>query len=93
MEKIKDVVCKKCGLINSVHIVEKGVHKMAFCDGCGAWVKNIGYDVARFYVGKYKGMKVEDVDDKNYLEWFLRETKPKEKMKEALEAQIKKLLI
>lgn len=92
---MRDIVCTKCGLMNSTNIVEKNRQKVCFCAGCGAYIKNIGYAEDKFYIGKYKGRKVCEVDDKNYLSWFLNESSIKKspKMREAIEEKIKKLLL
>jgi len=90
-----DIICKKCGLINSVHVVEKNGQKTVWCDGCGAYIKNLGYAEDKFYFGKYKGIKVSDCVDKQYMEWFLNAPtiKKSEKMREALRKQIETLLV
>ena len=76
---ISDLICRKCGSINSTNIVEKkfsgGSHHAAYCAGCGAFIKNIPHDAARFYFGKYKGMAISECTDIWYMEWFYREVK------------------
>jgi uncharacterized protein (DUF3820 family) len=87
--EIEDLTCRGCGAINSTNIIEKGVHHMAYCAKCGAWIKNIAYNSPCFYFGKYKGKEVAAVHDIGYLEWFLREVKkPGKRMFEAVQRQV-----
>ena len=89
---MQDIICKKCGAINFLHIEEKGVHKIAYCDNCGAYIKHVAYDKQKFYIGRYKGMAVEDATDLNYLEWFLANVqKISPAMKTAITDRITKL--
>lgn len=84
-----DITCKKCDAINFFHIEQKGVHKIAYCDNCGAYIKHVAYDKQKFYIGKFKGMAVEDCIDLNYLEWYLKSiAKISPAMKTAIEERI-----
>ena len=63
------LVCKKCGTIDDFYVIEKDVHKMAYCGSCDAWIKNIAYKPQQFYVGKYKGVELSKINDLSYLKW------------------------
>lgn len=64
-----DIVCNKCGLINDYHVIEKANNKVAYCNGCESYIKNIPHDVPKLYVGKYKGIPISEIEDLNYLKW------------------------
>jgi uncharacterized protein (DUF3820 family)/ribosomal protein L37E len=69
-----EISCKKCGLVNSYHVQQRGPHRTAYCDGCGAYIKHLPQEESEFIMpfGKYKGeplsMMVSD-DEIKYLEW------------------------
>lgn len=89
----ENVICTTCGLANDYRIEVKAHNHVAYCNGCGRYIKNIPYATEpTFYFGRYKGMKVSDLIDKKdrpYLEWFLKEVKDiKPAMKEAIIKQI-----
>lgn len=86
----KDLVCRKCGAINCTQIIDKGVHHTAFCSVCGAYIKNVAYNVPTIYFGKYKNFAVKDISDKDYLIWFLANIpKITDRLREAIEEQIR----
>lgn len=85
------IVCKKCGLIDDYYTELKNGQNTAFCLGCGAYIKNIPYAKQSFYFGKYKGKTVSDVDDIEYLIWFLNNVKTSPTMKDAVIQQIELL--
>lgn len=86
----KEVTCKNCGNIDDYSITVKANNHMAFCNGCGKFIKNIAYNSPKFYVGKFKGKLVSEVTDKSYLQWFLT-TNPAEAMREAIGKRITEL--
>lgn len=63
------VVCKSCGCIDSYRTEKKANNLCAFCNDCGAFIKNLPTDVPRMYVGKYKDKPIKDIDDLPYLKW------------------------
>lgn len=85
------ITCKKCGLIDDYRTELKNGQNTAFCNGCGAYIKNIPYAKSKFYFGKYKGELVSDVTDIEYLSWFLKNVKCSPKMIEDIENQLYKL--
>jgi len=63
------VICKLCGTVDDYRTEKKANNTCAFCNSCGAFIKNIPTDTLRFYVGKYKGMAIKEVEDVGYLQW------------------------
>ena len=89
-----EIVCKRCGLVNdySTRLNPNNNGLAAICNGCQCHIKFIPQDKpAEFFIGKYKGSKVSSCNDKDYLKWFLGNTKPNEKTKKAVEHRIKEL--
>ena len=41
----------------------KGTQKVATCNMCGNFIKNIAYQPAKFYFGKYKGKEISECMD------------------------------
>jgi len=67
-----DIVCNKCGLVNDYRTIQKSNNKVAYCNGCDSYIKNIPHDVPKLYVGKYKGIPIDTIEDLNYLQWALK---------------------
>lgn len=86
MEKI---VCLKCGAEDKFYTELKSNNNVARCSECDSYIKNIPYAAEKvFYFGKYKDKKVSEVEDIQYLEWVLKNTKQTKGMVEAIEKQI-----
>lgn len=84
--------CKKCGCSGIFRTEQKGVHLVAHCGRCDAYIQNLPTEAPAFYFGKYKGKKVIEVDDLGYLEWYLEKvTKITSRMRSAITEQIQKL--
>lgn len=64
-----DIVCNKCGLVNDYRTIQKANNQVAYCNGCDSYIKNIPHDVPKLYVGKYKGIPIDQITDLNYLQW------------------------
>jgi hypothetical protein len=69
---MENITCKKCGLIDDYSITEKAGHKMAYCNGCYSFIKNIAHQPPLFYFGKHKGTRIDECWDINYLEWCIK---------------------
>lgn len=67
-----DIVCNKCGSVNDYRTIQKANNKVAYCNGCDAYIKNIPHDVPKLYVGKYKGIPIDTIEDLSYLQWALK---------------------
>jgi uncharacterized protein (DUF3820 family) len=89
-----EIVCKWCGLLNDYNTVLNPANNglAAICNGCGRHIKFLPQNKpVQFYIGKYKGTKVSSCDDKDYLKWFLANTNPNDKVKQAVQHRIKEL--
>lgn len=64
-----DVICTKCGSVNDYTTRQNGPHTTAYCNTCTAYIKNIPSAKPTFYVGKFKGTAIEEVNDLGYLIW------------------------
>lgn len=87
------IQCPKCSSI-SYKIEDRGVHKTAFCDKCGAYIKNIPQGLPqKLYFGKYKDREVSSmtsIDEVKYLKWLIQNTEIKSNsLREAILKQIK----
>lgn len=89
--KTEDIVCKKCGLVNEYKVIDKNGQKTAWCNGCDAWIKNIPHAEPMMYFGKYKGAKIFEVTDRQYLQWCLEKGLFKGNIKDAVEKRISEL--
>lgn len=89
----KDIVCLNCGGVNDYRTEMKSGQLTAWCNGCDKYIKNISYQVQKFYFGKHKGKAVKEVEDKNYLQWFLDNAgiKKSEAMLSALKDRISEI--
>lgn len=84
-----ELFCKKCGQNCNVFIEVKSNNHCAYCSQCGGFIQNVPYDEPRMYFGRYKDMKIEDIDDKPYLQWVLDNTDVSGRIREAIEVHIK----
>lgn len=75
---MKTLFCNHCHKEVGFLIEKKSNNNVAFCSDCGCYIKNVPnsflgiektYHV--FYFGKFKGIKVKDCTDKNYLLWAM----------------------
>jgi uncharacterized protein (DUF3820 family) len=79
---MENVTCKKCGLIDDYSVTEKSGHKMAYCNGCNSFIKNIAHQPPYFYFGKYKGTRIDECWDIDYLGWCMKNNVLKGRHKE-----------
>jgi len=67
--------CPKCGVENDYVITERGIHKTAYCNPCGSYIKNLPQGKPFIFMfGKFKGTPLDDMkstDQINYLHWIL----------------------
>lgn len=63
------VTCTHCGSIDNYRTELKSTNLCAYCNDCGFFIKNIPYSKPAFYIGKYKGQFIENIDDLAYLQW------------------------
>lgn len=82
------IVCKKCGTIDDYRTIDNNQHKMAYCNSCDAWIKNMPYKDPQFYFGKYKGQYIAHVNDLFYLKWVRDNVKMAVHMRNAVNDRI-----
>jgi predicted nucleic acid-binding Zn-ribbon protein len=75
MEK---VICSNCGSVDNYHKTKQefedgSIHIRATCKDCGKYIKYVPKDAPSTYIpfGKYKGRHTYEVDDLDYLRWFI----------------------
>jgi len=72
------VICNKCGTIDDFRTEKKSNNLVAYCNGCGFYIKNLPYSEPALYFGKYNGTKIKDFttpEMMNYLHWALNNCK------------------
>lgn len=87
-----EITCKKCNSVNNYHTEKKANNLVAYCNSCGAFIKNIPQDEPKFYFGKYKGLKVSEMnypEHLNYFKWCLVNLRLPETLSRAIEEKIK----
>lgn len=85
---MEDIVCTHCGLINDFRVERKANNDVAYCNGCDRYIKNIPHSEPAFYIGKYKGTPIKDIEDMGYLKWALKEMKLTANMRTAIQKRI-----
>lgn len=88
---MKEIVCRSCGVVNNYTTELRNNQKVATCNECGSFIKNIPYAVQKFYFGKYKGTPISECDDLSYLNWFVENTKPTPNLKKSCLERIETL--
>lgn len=67
---MEQIVCQHCGSVDDFKTELKSNQLTAYCNACGTFIKNLPQGKPKFYIGKYKGCFVHEVDDLKYLQWF-----------------------
>ena len=71
---MENLTCNKCGSHN-YNVTERGIHKTAYCDSCGSYIKNLPQGKPFIFMfGKFKGTPLLDMRSKeqtDYLHWIL----------------------
>ena len=86
--KIENIKCNKCGVENNYYTEVKANNNVCYCGKCNSYIKNIPYAEPKFYVGKYKGKFISEIEDINYLKWALGAMKLSESLRKAIENRI-----
>ena len=75
---MKTLFCNHCHKEVTFLIEKKSNNNVAFCTECGCFIKNVpnsflGIETTDhiFPFGKYKGVKIKDCVDENYLNWAM----------------------
>lgn len=85
------IICTNCGSVDDYEI-RVNLHKTAYCNSCGKYIKHIATDPPMFYVGKYSQIPISEIKNKDYLTWALNNMNNlKPRLKEAIQEQINKL--
>jgi hypothetical protein len=63
------VICKNCGTVDDYRTEVKANNHCAFCNSCGAFIKNIPVSKPKMHFGKYAGEYIENITDRQYLQW------------------------
>ena len=67
-----EIICKSCGEIENYRTEKKSNNLVAYCLGCGKFIKNLPYAEPAIYFGKYSGREIKNFDTPeliNYLHW------------------------
>lgn len=82
--------CRKCNQDQPVTIQVKANNHVAYCSVCGSYIKNIPHSTedSQFYFGKYKGTKIKDCKDLQYMKWILANVKLTEKIRDDISYRI-----
>lgn len=62
--------CRECGSVDYI-IKDQPPHKTAYCTNCGSYIKNIKQEDLTIWFGKYKGMKVSEMNSPDQKSWLL----------------------
>jgi hypothetical protein len=85
---METLFCPNCKIEEEYYTELKSNQNTARCMTCNTFIKNIPYEDPKFYVGKYKGQKVADIEDMGYLKWALKEMRLSASTRKAIEARI-----
>lgn len=85
---MQSVTCLKCGLVDDYKTERKANNDVAYCNGCGAYIKNIPRSEPALYIGKYKNIPIKDIEDIPYLKWAIKELKLSQHVRTAIEKRI-----
>lgn len=103
------VICYDCNLINDYFITVKLGLNICRCNGCGKYlgnkpntekeererIENLNKDEPLWIMpfGQYKGQEISKIDDPEYFEWLIKESKIKGCLLLALENRLAELII
>jgi len=85
---MEELICPKCGPTTEYYTELKSNNNVARCLKCDSFIKNLPHAEPTFYVGKYKGKKISEIEDIGYLKWALKEMKLSANMRSAIEKRI-----
>ncbi|MBD0298447.1 MAG: hypothetical protein ICV84_25140 [Flavisolibacter sp.] len=91
--KSTSLICRNCDPVEAYHTIKKANNPLAYCSVCGAFIKNLSYDVPRLYIGKYAGTPISEIEDLSYLRWVLHNMKLSKSIREAVIERIRSLSI
>lgn len=85
---MEELICPKCGSTTDYYTELKSNQNVARCNNCDSFIKNIPYQKPQLYVGKYKGMPIDEIEDMSYLRWALDKMKLSAAIRKAIETRI-----
>lgn len=86
------LTCQKCNAIDDYYTEVKANNNVARCNQCDSFIKNISYDKPKLYMGKYKGIPIDEIEDLSYLKWAAANMVTiGKKIRDAIHSQISKL--
>lgn len=89
---MENITCQKCYTLNDYRVEVKANNHVAYCNQCGAFIKNIPHADPVMYVGKYKDKKISEIEDLGYLIWAKKNMVTVGKnIRDAIQKQIDKL--
>jgi uncharacterized protein (DUF3820 family) len=80
------LTCPRCQTSNYTTELKSG-NLVATCEN-GHYIKNLPYSEPALYFGKYKGKKVVEIQDVDYLKWVLKNTHQGKHVRYAIQKQI-----
>lgn len=84
--------CQNCSKHTTFYTELKSNQNTARCTECGTFIKNIPYQPPMFYVGKYKGIPIDEIEDIGYLQWALQKmSNLKGRTRDAVQSRISQL--
>lgn len=86
-----EIICNECGDVDNYRTEKKGNNLVAYCQKCGAYIKNLPYSEPALYFGMYKGTKIKDFTTPkmlNYLHWAYNNVKLTHNIRQAIKKQL-----
>lgn len=89
---METLFCPTCKEEKEYFTELKSNQNTARCIICNTFIKNIPYQKPSFWVGKYKGKPIDEIQDLDYLKWAIQKMNNLNKRtKDAVSQQILKL--
>jgi len=80
------LICPRCQSSNYTTELKSG-NLVATCEN-GHYIKNIPYSEPALHFGKYKGKKITEIDDIDYLKWVLNNVHQGKHIRESIQKRI-----
>jgi hypothetical protein len=94
---METLFCKKCNSEQEYYDVPNPPHISAYCGSCDSFIKYVPKNGTKIntdimiHFGKYKGTKIKDCIDKNYIAWVIGNVELKPYQKAVFETRLKEL--
>lgn len=83
------LICPRCQSSNYTTEL-KANNLVATCEN-GHFIKNLPYSEPALYIGKYKGKKITEITDVDYLKWVLQNIRQSQYIRDAIQKQIDRM--